>query len=494
MGEPFVMNTNKPVILVTGATGYVGGRLVPRLLRAGYAVRVMVRDAQRLDGRSWQDSVEIVVGDVLQPDTLTAAVAGIHAAYYMIHSMSDSENFEERDLFAARNFGQAAKTAGIEQIIYLSGLGSEEDKLSDHLRSRHETGSALRESGVAVTEFRAAVIVGSGSISFEMVRNLTERLPVMVVPRWAATRIQPIAIRDVLFYLIAALKQPESKGQIVEIGGTTILTYAEMMKEYAAERELKRVLIPVPVLTPWLSSHWVHWMTPIPASISQPLIKGLRNEVIVRDETAKTLFPEVKPLDYRTAVRLALTRLRNGRVESLWSDALSSSQGDKTPSAFRLEQGMLIERRERQVEASPEAVYKVFSGLGGQRGWFAYNWAWWLRGVLDRLVGGVGFRRGRRHPDDIRVGDALDFWRVELVKPDKLLRLRAEMKVPGRAWLQFEATPQENGQTELVQTAYFAPKGLFGLLYWYLLYPLHGLIFAELPRQIARRAEAQTGS
>lgn len=477
-------------ILVTGATGYIGARLVPRLLAAGWPVRLLVRDPGRLGGRAWGDEVEVCTGDVLKPETLPAALEHITTAYYLIHSMGSSGDFHDRDLVAARNFGAAARAAGVERIIYLSGLGDEADEdLSEHLRSRHATGAALRESGVPVTEFRAAVIVGAGSISFEMVRDLTERLPIMIVPKWASTRIQPIGIHDLLAYLVAALQTPASAGRIIEIGGADVLTYADMMKQYAAERRLRRRLIHVPVLTPRLSSYWVHWVTPVPASIAGPLIEGLRSEVVVRDPSARELFPDIKPADYRTAVRGALARIREGDVESIWSDALSSSQGDDTPTFFKLEQGMFIERREREVDAPATAVYRAILAVGGKQGWPAFDWAWQVRGILDRLVGGVGMRRFRRDPSELRVGEALDFWRVEAVEVNRLLRLRAEMKVPGRAWLQFEVEPQGAQRAKLIQTAYFAPRGLGGLLYWYLLYPIHGLIFGQMPGRLAARAE-----
>ncbi len=450
----------------------------------------MVRDPERLNGRDWQHDVEIVTGDVLKPETLGRALDNVAIAYYLIHSMTGNDDFTERDVAAATHFGDAARAAGVDRIIYLSGLGDDADEdLSEHLQSRHATGDTLRASGVDVTEFRAAVIVGSGSLSFEMVRNLSERLPVMIVPRWATTRIQPIGIRDVLTYLVAALDTPASRGQIIEIGGADVVTYLEMMKQYARERGLSRRFVTVPFLTPRLSSYWVHWTTPIPSTIARALIDGLRNEVIVRDGRGQALFPDIQPADYRTSVRRALRRIRQGQIESIWSDALSSSQGDRQPAFFRLEQGMLIERREWPVQATPRSVFRAFSALGGRRGWLAFNWAWQLRGILDRLVGGVGMRRGRRDPDELRVGDALDFWRVEAVEEDALVRLRAEMKVPGRAWLQFEARPQPDNTTRLIQTAYFAPKGLWGLLYWYVLYPLHGLIFGQMPRRIGALAE-----
>lgn len=483
------------LILVTGATGYVGGRLVPRLLEAGCRVRVLARDPGRLQGRPWFDQVQVVKGDVLRPETLLPAMAGVDAAYYMIHSMQRADNngadeFHARDLRAARAFGQIAAATQVKRIIYLGGLGDPEADLSRHLRSRQETGEALRESGVPVTEFRAAVIVGSGSASFEMIRNLTERLPAMICPKWLYTRVQPIGIRNVLDYLVAALDVPESAGRIIEIGGADVLTYGEMMLGYAKVRGLRRWLIPVPVLTPRLSSYWVHWVTPIPAEIARPLIEGLRNEVVVRDDTARRLFPSIELLDYETAVERALQRLDAGHLETTWSDALVTTQGDVAPVKFTVQDGLMRERRQRLVDATPAAVFRAFTSIGGDQGYPSFNWAWWARGVMDRMVGGAGFRRGRRDPVDLRAGDALDFWRVEAVEPDRLLRLRAEMKVPGRAWLQFEARPQDDGQTLLVQTAFFAPKGLFGLLYWYSLYPIHGPIFNSMIDRLSRQASA----
>lgn len=482
---------DQPLILVTGATGYVGGRLIPRLLEKGCRVRVLVRGgAERLNGRSWQNQVEIVVGDVLDPSSLTDALVGVEAAYYLIHSMSGNKEFSQRDITAAQNFSQAAAAADVKRIIYLGGLGDPDNALSEHLRSRQETGTALRQFGVPVTEFRAGMIVGSGSLSFEMVRNLTERLPIMIAPRWVYSRTQPIAIRDVLNYLISALDVPESVGQTIEIGGADVMRNADMMQTYARIRGLRRFIIPVPVLTPHLSSYWVHWTTPVPASVARPLIAGLRNELLVRDKSAQTLFPDIEPLDFATAVRLALTHIENGDIETLWSDAIASSQGDVAPVYLTQEQGMLIERRQKLVDAPAAAVFAAFSGLGGERGWPPFNWLWRLRGLLDRLVGGVGMRRGRRHPDELRLGEAIDFWRVEKVKADHLLRLRAEMKLPGRGWLQFEAHQEEDGRTSLVQTAYFAPKGLFGLLYWYGIYPLHGVIFSRMIEAVAQRTDS----
>lgn len=477
-----------PLVLVTGATGYIGGRLVPRLLQAGYCVRCLVRDPGRLQGRPWLTQIELVTGDVLQPETLAPAMHGVTAAYYLIHSMASGGGFHERDLIAARNFGAAAAAAGVGRIIYLGGLGDPDAELSRHLRSRQETGDALREAGVPVTEFRAGVIVGSGSLSFEIIRYLVERLPVTVCPRWVYTCIQPIGIRNVLEYLIAALNKPESAGEIIEIGGADVLTYGDMMLGYARARGLKRQLVPVPILTPRLSSYWVHLVTPIPVTIAQPLIEGLHNEVVVRDDKARRMFPEIKLFDYQGAVELALARLNSGEVETMWSDALMTTQGDVPPVVLSTLEGLILEHRQLQVPAPVSTVYRSFVGLGGMRGWLYMNWIWHLRGLLDRLVGGVGMRRGRRDPDNLRVGEALDFWRVEAVEPDHLVRLRAEMKVPGRAWLQFHVHPQSGDHSILSQTAYFAPKGVWGLVYWYLLYPIHTVIFAGMIRKIAQRA------
>lgn len=476
-------------VLVTGATGYIGGRLVPALLEAGYRVRVLVRDPMRLEGRPWASDVDMAQGDVLKPETLDAALAGIDYAYYLIHSMRGGDNFHERDTRAAHNFSAAAQRQNVKRIIYLGGLGDTDSALSAHLRSRQQTGDALRESTVPVTEFRAGVIVGSGSLSFEMIRYLTERVPVMICPRWVYTRVQPIGIRDTLNYLISALTTPSSTGQIIEIGGAEVITYGDMMMGYARARGLRRFLIPVPVLTPRLSSYWVHWMTPIPSDIARPLIEGLRNEVVVRDDTARKHFPHIEPTDFATSVNRALDKLKASEVETSWADALISSQPDHVPAVLTTHEGMILEQRQLSVKSTPHAVFRAFTSLGGSSGWLYFNWAWRLRGLMDRLVGGVGMRRGRRHPTDVRVGDALDFWRVEAVEFDKLLRLRAEMKVPGLAWLQFKVEQLPDGDTQLIQTAFFAPKGLFGLLYWYGLYPIHGLIFSGMIRKLAQRAE-----
>ncbi len=461
---------------------------MPRLLKEGHKVRCLVRDPARLQGRAWHDDVEIVAGDVLAPGTLTTAMRGVEVAYYLIHSMGAGADFEQRDISAARNFGAAAKAAAVGRIVYLGGLAESSAELSEHLRSRQQTGDALREAGVPVTEFRAGVIVGSNSVSFEMIRYLTERVPLMICPRWVYTRTQPIGIGDVLDYLAATLTVPESTGRIIEIGGADVVTYGEMMTIYAAARGLKRWLLPVPVLTPRLSSLWVNLVTPIPSAIARPLVEGLRNENIVKDESARELFPNISPAGYRMAVERALDQLKASTVETAWSDALCTSQRDVTPVVLTDQEGMIVEHRQAQVTAPPARVFEMITGLGGKRGWLYMDWAWKIRGLGDRLIGGVGMRRGRRDPDKLRVGDALDFWRVEAVEPERLLRLRAEMKVPGKAWLQFRLTPLDDGGTRLEQTAFFAPKGLAGLTYWYALYPIHRLIFSGLIGRIGQNA------
>ncbi len=486
-----MQKNNDDLILVTGATGYIGGRLVPRLIEKGCRVRCLARDPERLKGRPWHDDVEIAAGDVLKPETLGPALSGVTTAYYLIHSMSAGAGFHNRDLTAASNFSAAAREAGVKRIVYLGGLAEASPELSEHLESRLQTGEALRASGVPVIEFRAGVIVGSGSLSFEMIRYLTERVPVMICPRWVYTRTQPIGIRDVIEYLAAALDLPGIRDRIIEIGGEDVVTYGEMMLIYAEVRGLKRWMIQVPVLTPRLSSYWVNLVTPIPASIARPLIEGLRNENIVRDDSARELFPDINPAGYRTSVRRALDRLDAGSIETIWSDAISTSQGDVPPLTLTVQEGMIIELRQRAIQTSPADAFSVFTGLGGKRGWLYMNWAWEIRGLFDKLIGGVGLRRGRRDPDHLRAGDALDFWRVESVEPDRLLRLRAEMMVPGKAWLQFEASRRDDGLTLLSQTAFFAPRGLAGWLYWYALYPVHAFIFSGLIDRIAKRVAAR---
>ncbi|HUY11690.1 MAG TPA: SDR family oxidoreductase [Candidatus Dormibacteraeota bacterium] len=470
---------------MTGATGYIGGRLIPRLLEAGYAVRCLARDAKRLDGRF--PHAEIVEGDVLDEQSLRAACDGIDAAYYLVHSMSDSREFEQRDRDAAGLFGRVARECHVRRIIYLGGLGTDDEELSHHLRSRHEVGGILRATGVQCIELRAAMIIGSGSISFEMLRYLTERLPVMIAPRWVTTLSQAVAIRDVLLYLIAALGLPTGESKVYEIGGAEVITYRDMMLRYARLRHLKRRVIIVPFFTPRLSSYWVHIVTPISARLAQPLILGLGNEVIVRDRAAAADFPQIVPEGFDLAVTRALDRYRGNGPETTWFDAFDVRGLPANFSGVR--EGMLIDRRECLVEASPHALASVFTQLGGRRGWLYGNWLWRLRGIMDTAVGGVGLRRGRRSETDLRLGDAVDFWRVEAYEPDHMLRLRAEMKLPGNAWLEFDADALPNGTTRLTQTAFFEPRGLFGMLYWYAVAPFHGFIFGGMARAIAARAE-----
>jgi uncharacterized protein YbjT (DUF2867 family)/uncharacterized protein YndB with AHSA1/START domain len=475
-------------ILVTGVTGYVGGRLVPRLLEAGYSVRCLVRDPERLQGHSWLNQVEIAQGDALDPKSLVACMCGISAAYYLIHGKQAGRNDAIQDLEAARNFTAAAEETGLKRIIYLGELVDPTADLSPYLRSRHETGYLLRQGSVPVTEFRAGMIVGSGSILFEMIRYLAEREPIFICPSWFYSMAQPIAIRDVLAYLIFALEQPASLGRLIEIGGATRLSYADMLCGYANERGLKRLLLRTPVYAPLLSAYWVHMVTPIQWNVILPLIEGLNAESVVRDDLARSLFPNIQPLDFQTALHLALGRVQNDTVETSWSDALVTSQGEVRPVKLTTVEGMMLERRNLQVDLPPEAVFRAYTGLGGDRGWLYMNWAWEIRGWIDKLVGGVGLRRGRRHPDEIWVGESLDFWRVEAIEPSHLIRLRAEMKVPGKAWLEFQSIPQPEGKTLLTQTAYFAPRGIFGFLYWYLLYPIHAFIFSGMIRKVAERA------
>jgi uncharacterized protein YbjT (DUF2867 family) len=476
-------------VLVTGATGYIGGRLVPRLLQVGLPVRCFVRDPGRLNGYAWSGQVEIVAGDVLDRSSLEKAMQGITTAYYLIHGMQGRRADAGRDLLAARNFASAAEKDGIQRIIYFGELVDPTDDLSPYLRSRNETGYILRQGGVPVTEFRAGMVVGSGSALFEMVRYTAERQPVFSCPKWFFSMAQPIAIGNVLDYLAAALDTPESVGKLIEIGGATRLTYAQMLQAYSHARGLKRALIRLPFYSPRFSAYWVHMLTPVHWRVILPLIEGLHADSVVHDELARQLFPQIQPLDFQAALRLALGRVSSDNVETSWSDALVGTQGDIRPYTLTTTEGMMLERRRIVLDLPPAVVFRAYTGLGGERGWLYLNWTWQVRGWMDKLIGGVGLRRGRRHPDDIRVGEALDFWRVEAVEPDRLIRLRAEMKVPGKAWLEFQSVPQTDGTTLLTQTAYFAPRGLAGFLYWYLLYPIHGFIFSGMIRKVAGRAE-----
>ncbi len=475
-------------ILVTGATGYVGGRLAPHLAAAGYPVRCLTRDRKRLENRSWSKQVEIFEGDALERDSLLIAMQGVSTAFYLIHGMQGGTIDFEREYSAARNFTAAAEEAGVERIIYLGELADPKGKLSPYLQSRHKTGEILSAGSVAVTEFRAGMIIGAGSVLFEMVRYLTERQPVLICPRWFYTLSQPISIQDILNYLTSALETPESVGKLIEVGGATQLSYAEMLQGYAHERGLRRLLLPVPVFSPRISAYWVHMVSPIHWRQILPLIQGLRVVSRVESSQAEEIFPQIKPTGYQTALRQALVNFEAGNIETSWNDALVNSQGDLSQIQLTTIEGMLIERRQIVVQIPCEAVFRAYTGLGGERGWLYMDWTWEVRGWFDKLIGGVGLRRGRRHSDDIRVGESLDFWRVEDLQQDHSIRLRAEMIVPGKAWLEFQSLPQAEGGTLLTQTAYFAPRGFWGLLYWYALYPIHGFIFSGMIRKIAEVA------
>ncbi|MBI5824098.1 MAG: SDR family oxidoreductase [Chloroflexi bacterium] len=482
--------THKKFILVTGATGYVGGRLVPKLLEAGYRVRCLVRDPSRLQERSWLNKVEVAQGDALNHDELVKAMQGVSIAYYLIHGMQGGKVNAERDLQAARNFAQAAEDAGIERIIYFGELVDPTSHLSPYLRARHETGYLLRYGKVPVTEIRAGMIVGSGSALFEMIRYLTEREPLLICPAWYFSQAQPIAIRDALSYLVDTLKTPDTIGRVIEVGGPTRLTYADMLMGYAKERNLKRWLIRTPFYMPRLSAYWVHMVTPIHWRVVAPLIEGLRDNLIVRDDTARKLFPQIQPIDFQTAAHLALGRIQRDHVETSWSDALVTALGDFKPYEFTVEEGLFIERRQVILDLPAETVFRAYIGIGGGRGWLYMDWAWAMRGWLDKAIGGVGLRRGRRRPDEIHTGEALDFWRVETMKKNEKMLLRAEMKLPGKAWLQFESTPapEDKKKTVFTVTAYFEPHGLFGFLYWYAMWPFHKFIFDGLTSRLASRA------
>ncbi len=468
--------------LVTGATGYIGGRLVGRLLDRGHRVRVLVRDPARIAGRSWASSVEVVQGDLLSPSTLAGMAEGVDGAFYLVHSMASGADFAAQDRAAASAFVQAAR--GLPHLVYLGGIlpetGPGGSVHSAHLASRVEVGELLRQ-GLPTTELRAGPIIGSGSASFEMVRYLTERLPVMTAPRWILNPVRPIAVRDILAYLCQAAERGEALGPLDV--GTDPLTFRDMMLEYARVRGFRRVILPVPVLAPKLAGLWVGLVTPIPNAMALPLVEGVLQPVVGDTTRARALFPGVERLPYRAAVELALTRIREGRVATRWSGAL----GRGATYRFEDREGVAREERTRLVEAPVEAVFRSFSTLGGQRGWLVWRWAWELRGLLDTLVGGPGLRRGRRDPEEILAGEALDFWRVEEVRPPHLLRLRAEMRLPGEAWLQFEAVP-EGERTRLVQTALFAPRGVAGALYWYGSFPVHRFIFSAMVDALARDA------
>jgi uncharacterized protein YbjT (DUF2867 family) len=474
------------VILVMGATGYVGGRLVTALERAGHRVRCLARRPETLRGRVGVGT-EVVLGDCLNPVSLAPALAGVHTAYYLVHSMGATKDFAALDREAAREFGRAAREAGVRRIVYLGGLGEPSDDLSAHLKSRQETGDILRQSGVPVVEFRASIVIGSGSLSFEMVRALVERLPVLICPKWVAVSAQPIGIEDLIRYLVAALELPEDRAGIFPVGGPDVVSYGDIMREYARQRGLRRWFIAVPVLTPWLSSLWLGLVTPLYARVGRKLIDSLKNPTIVRDDSAERTF-QIRPRPLREAMARAASVEDAEQAATRWSDALSAGSVQATGWGGARLGTRIVDSRAVIVNVSPSAAFAPVRRIGGAQGWYCGNALWRLRGFLDLLVGGIGMRRGRRDPEALHPGDALDFWRVEAYEPDRLLRLAAEMKVPGRAWLQFEVTPQRGGAAEIRQTAIFDPAGLAGLLYWYALYPLHAVIFRGMLAGIADRA------
>lgn len=479
-------------VLMTGATGYIGGRLVPELLDAGYEVRCLVRNPDKLSDEEWCDQVEIVRGDVTDRASVVAAMDGMDAAYYLVHSMGASTDFSSKDREAASTFRDAAAEAELQRIVYLGGLGRDDDpKLSAHLQSRHEVGGVLADGPVPVTELRAAIIIGSGSASFEMLRYLVEILPVMICPRWVHNRCQPIGIGDVLFFLVAVLGTEEAAGRVLEIGGPDVLSYREMMLTYAEVAGLRRRrILPVPVLSPSLSSRWVGLVTPLPTGLARPLVESLINEVVVEDRPVTAVVPH-EPLPFREALERALARVAELEVVTSWSDATlpGTSPADPMPSDPDWAGGSLLcDRQESTSEASPSDLFQTVQGIGGARGWYVTPILWGMRGFADKLIGGVGMRRGRRNPDVMWVGDAVDFWRVEAVEPTSLIRLRAEMKLPGEAWIEWRIEAEGSG-SRLDQRAIFYPRGLLGRLYWYTLIPFHALIFKRMCHLIATAAE-----
>lgn len=481
------MNDASPTILLTGATGYVGGRLLPLLEARKQRVRCLVRQPQNL-GDHENLASEVVRGDVLDPNSLKSALEGIKTAYYLVHSMGECDSFEDRDRVAARNFAEAARDAGVRRIIYLGGLGDDDDQLSPHLRSRHEVGEILRESGCTVMEFRASIVIGSGSLSFELVRALVQRLPVMICPKWVGVQTQPIAVEDLLAYLVAALDWEGDESRIFEIGGPDQVSYGDIMQEWARQRGLKRWLISVPVLTPRLSSLWLGLVTPVYARVGRKLVDSLRNPTVIKDRSGLEEF-SVKPRGLREAIERALINEDQELTQTRWSDALSSARGLRNWGGVRFG-NRIIDTRAVHADASPADAFAPIRRIGGTRGWYFADFLWALRGWIDLLCGGVGIRRGRRDPEQLQVGDVVDWWRVEEYLPDRKVRLLAEMKVPGRAWLEFEVEPEGAGAS-IRQTAIFDPVGLWGLLYWYVLYPIHVIMFRGMLSRIVESAESR---
>ena len=478
-------------ILVTGSSGYIGGRLVPELVAAGHRVRCLARTPGKLADAPWIDRVEVVHGDVTDGASLERALQGVDVVYYLVHSMGGPATFDLVDRRAATGMSTAARRAGVRRLVYLGGLGRIGDpELSRHLRSRHEVGRLLAAGGVPVTELRAAVVIGSGSASFEMLRYLVEVLPVMIAPRWVESRCQPIAIRDVLAWLVSVAEDEGAGHRVVEIGGPDVLSYREMLQVYAEVAGLpRRLVLRVPFLTPRLSSLWVGLVTPLPSNLARPLVDSLVNDVVVTcPPTGPT--PVSDRVGFRRAVELALQRSASLQVSTRWSDATlpGRSPADPAPTDPDWAGGsLLVDEQQADAPASPEALFATIAAIGGDRGWLVTPTLWQLRGWVDKLVGGVGMRRGRRHPSELGVGDAVDFWRVEAVEPPSLLRLRAEMRLPGEAWLEWRITPAGSGSA-LVQRAIFFPRGLWGRAYWYGLLPFHALIFGRLARRLAAAA------
>lgn len=477
-------------VAVIGSTGYVGGRLVPELLAAGHDVRCLARNPDRLAGVAWRSDVEVVAADVLDEGSLDAALSGIEAVYYLVHAMGADGDFEHADRLGAENTRTAAERAGVSRVVYLGGLGEDDpERLSPHLASRHEVGHVLASGSVPVTELRAAVIIGSGSASFEMLRHLAEVLPAMICPRWVTrTRCQPIAIADVLHYLVAVIDKPATAGQILEIGGPDVLTYRDMMDRYAAAAGLRRrLIIPVPLLTPRLSSHWVNLVTPLPYALARPLVDSLINDVVVHAERDIRRYVDHEPCSLDEAIERALAVVGDMDITTSWMDsAVTKTPASPMPQDPDWAGGTIYQDiQEVTTKATCAAVFATVSGVGGARGWYVGTPLWTMRGMVDKLIGGVGMRRGRRHPDDLRVGDALDFFRVEAYEPPQLLRLRAEMKVPGDAWLEWRITDWGEGGARLRQLARFHPRGIAGRAYWWVLLPVHTIMWRRLALRLA---------
>ncbi|MCP2264584.1 SDR family oxidoreductase [Promicromonospora thailandica] len=484
-------------VLVTGATGYIGGRLVPELLAAGYDVRVLVRHPERLGSREWAGQVDVVAGDATSRDDLRRALVGVDVAYYLIHALAAGGGFADRDRGTARGFAVVARELRVGRVIYLGGLHPDGDHLSPHLESRREVEQILLDGGAPTVVLRAAVILGSGSASFEMMRYLTERLPAMVAPRWIDNRIQPIAVRDVLRYLVGAAEIPSDVSRAFDIGGPDVLTYREMMRRYAAVAGLRpRVIRAVPVLTPRLASLWVGLVTPVPPGIARPLVGSLVHEVVAQEDDIRRYVPDPPDglLGFDDAVALALARIRELDVRTSWSSASTpGAPSDPLPEDPDWTGGsLLVDDRARPVATSAEALWTVIEGIGGAHGWYSWRLGWVARGLMDRLFGGPGLRRGRRHPHRLAPGDALDWWRVETIEPGRLLRLRAEMRLPGLAWLELSVEDADAAQPTFRQRAVFLPRGLLGHLYWWAISPFHGIVFGGMQRNIARAAQEHT--